>query len=205
MKKPILIACSVVALAGMTAAAQQPQPQTPPTQQTPPDPPSPSQRPPDPSTPSTRPMADMTAATTVTGCLKTWDSRAMAPATGAGSGAGSAASSTASASPSASEFVLTNVEGSRAASGKGSFLLKTSDASVSFAQHLNHKVSVTGTISDAAKGMGRGSDRMSDQPTADKPAADRDASATGRVGADDAKLPTLNVTAIKMLSPTCGS
>ena len=199
MKKSILVACSVVALTGMTAAAQQPQPQTPPTQQTPPAPPDPSQRPPDPNRPmpdAPRPMADVASSTTVTGCLKTWDSRTMAPATGAGSGAGSAAAG--ASSPSPSEFVLTNVEGAPAGgSGKGSFLLKTSDASVSFSQHLNHKVSLTGKISDAAKDMG-----ASTPPTADKPSTDRDASASGR---GDAKLPVLTVTALKMVSPTCGS
>ncbi len=42
----------------------------------------------------------------------------------------------------------------------------------------------------------------------DKPAADRDArdtQATGRVSASDMKLPTLTVTALKMVSPTCGT
>ena len=143
-------------------------------------------------------MADVASSTTVTGCLKTWDSRAMAPATGAGSGAGSAASPAPRRPTGASEFVLTNVEGAQATGSKGSFLLKTSDSSISFSQHLNHKVSLTGTIADAAKSM---DPSASAPPTADKPSADRDASASGR----DAKLPILNVTALKMVSPTCGS
>jgi hypothetical protein len=152
-------------------------------------------------------MADMArTATTVTGCLKTWDSRAMAPATGSGSGAGSAAApvSAAPASPGASsQFVLSNIERSAAAAsrpGASSFLLKTSDSSVSFSQHLNHKVEVTGTLSDAAQGVS-----AADKPMADKPSADRDATASGRVSADDMKLPTMNVTALKMISPTCGA
>ncbi len=148
-------------------------------------------------------MSDMAkTATTVTGCLKTWDSRTMAPATGSGSGAGSAASPVAAApaaTGASSQFVLTNIERSAAASRTpaASFLLKTSDSSVSFSQHLNHKVEVTGTLSDSASGMS-----SADKPMSDKPAG---ASASGRVSADDMKLPTLNVTALKMLSPTCGT
>jgi hypothetical protein len=200
MKKHLLVICSAVAIAGPAIAAQQPQPLTPPTQQTPPS--QPAQRPPDPATttptPATReasPMADMAkTATTVTGCLKTWDSRTMAPATGAGSGAGSAASAVTAPSGSA-QYVLSNIDRTGAASrpAASSFLLKTSDSSVSFSQHLNHKVELTGTLSDAAS------------KPADKPSAERDASASGRVTADDMKLPTLNVTALKMVSPTCGT
>ena len=155
-------------------------------------------------------MSDMArTATTVTGCLKTWDSRTTAPATGSGSGAGSAASPIA-ASPSStgasSQFVLTSIDRSAASSSRpagSSFLLKTSDSSVSFSQHLNHKVEVTGTLSDSAQ-SGPGAS-TADNPTSDKPSTDRDASASGRVSADDMKLPTLNVTALKMISPTCGA
>ncbi len=226
MKKHLLAACSIVAMSGLSLAAQQPPTQTPPTQQTPPS--QPAQRPPDPTTepqnpsptspppttpspqtPATRPpspMSDMArTATTVTGCLKTWDSRTMAPATGSGSGAGSAAAPVGAAPSStgaSSQYVLTNIERSAAASRQGasSFLLKTSDSSVSFSQHLNHKVEVTGTLSDSAQDMS-----SADKPTSDKPSTDRDASASGRVSADDMKLPTLNVTALKMISPTCGA
>jgi hypothetical protein len=226
MKKQILAVCSVVAISGLGLAAQQPPTQTPPTQQTPPS--QPAQRPPDPTTepptprptspppatpspqtPATRessPMSEMArTATTVTGCLKTWDSRTMAPATGSGSGAGSAAAQVGAAPSStgaSSQYVLTNIERSAAASRQGasSFLLKTSDSSVSFSQHVNHKVELTGTLSDSAPDVGGG-----DKPTPDKPATDRDASASGRVSASDMKLPTLNVTALKMISPTCGT
>ncbi len=224
MKKHILAVCSVVAISGLGLAAQQPPTQTPPTQQTPPS--QPAQRPPDPttepttpspttspttpaptSTPSTRtPMSDMAkTATTVTGCLKTWDSRTMAPATGSGSGAGSAASATASAPAAAgasAQYVLSNIDRTGAASraAGSSFLLKTSDSSVSFSQHLNHKVELTGTLSDSASGMG-----SADKPMSDKPSTDRDASASGRVSSSDLKLPTLSVTALKMVSPTCGT
>ena len=226
MKKHLLAACSIVAMSGLSLAAQQPPTQTPPTQQTPPS--QPAQRPPDPTTepqnpsptspppttpspqtPATRPQAPMSemarTATTVTGCLKTWDSRTMAPATGSGSGAGSAAAPVGAAPSStgaSSQYVLANIERSAAASRQGasSFLLKTSDSSVSFSQHLNHKVEVTGTLSDSAQDMS-----SADKPTSDKPSTDRDASASGRVSADDMKLPTLNVTALKMISPTCGA
>jgi hypothetical protein len=160
-----------------------------------------------------------TTATTVTGCVKTWDSRTMAPALGAGSGAGSAASTVGSAPTStgaAAQYVLTNVErtGAAARSGPASFLLKTSDSGVSFSQHLNHKVEVTGTLSDSGRGASSGAssgDRRpadpptADPPTGDKPSTDRDASASGRVSADDMKLPTLDVTALKMVAPTCGT
>jgi hypothetical protein len=226
MKKHILAVCSVVAISGLSLAAQQPPTQTPPTQQTPPS--QPAQRPPDPTTepptpsptspppttpspqtPATRessPMSDLArTATTVTGCLKTWDSRTMAPATGSGSGAGSAASPVGAAPSStgaSSQYVLTNIERSAAASRQGasSFLLKTSDSSVSFSQHLNHKVEVTGTLSDSAPGTS-----SADKPMPDKPSTDRDASASGRVSASDMKLPILNVTALKMISPTCAA
>ena len=213
MKNSILAVCGAVAFAGLTVSAQQPPPQpeqqpiTPPTQQTPPA--QPTQRPPDPypSTPSARaPMADVAGAVTLTGCLKTWDSRTAAPAAGAGSGAGSAASTP--TAPGSTEFVLTNVERSEAARAAGvtgsSFLVKSTDPGVSFSQHLNHKVQLTGTVSDAAKDMGRPTDRNADQPTPDKPSPDASASATGR-GPRDMKMPTLNVTALKMVSPTCGS
>jgi hypothetical protein len=39
----------------------------------------------------------------------------------------------------------------------------------------------------------------------DKPSEARDATASGRVSASDMKLPTLTVTALKMVSPTCGT
>jgi hypothetical protein len=209
MKNRILFTCGALALAGMSVSAQQPPQQTPPpitppTQQTPPA--EPTQRPPDPypSTPSMRPpAADLSGALTLTGCLKTWDGRTAAPATGAGSGAGSAASAPAGSS----EFVLTNVEKSEAsrAAGASSFLVRALDPSVAFSQHLNHKVTLTGTVSDAAKDMGRGTDRNADQPpTPDKPSPDASASSTGR-GPGDMKMPTLNVTSLKMVSPTCGS
>ena len=214
MKKSMLVVCAVVALGGSSAVAQQPQPYpiTPPTQQTPPA--TPKQRPPDPNEParppnpdrpmpdSPRSMADVSNSTTVTGCLQTWDSSKTAPATGAGSGAGSAAPTNgANNSASAAEFVLMRVDGSN----KNGYLLRTTDSSVSFASHLNHRVTVTGTVEDAAKDMGRATDRQGDQPTGDKPQTDRDASASGRVSAGDAKLPILKVTSIKMVSPTCGS
>jgi hypothetical protein len=220
MKKSILAMCSVVAISGAGLAAQQPSPTTPPTQQTPPT--QPAQRPPDPSTPTTQPPTTSSPTTssptsgqdmartsvTVTGCLKTWDSRTMAPATGAGSGAGSAAATTSTtpASPGTSaQFVLTNVEGATGASraAGSSFLLKTSDSSVSFSQHLNHKVQVTGTLSDSGRSTSSATDRAADK--ADKPSTDRDASASGRVSSGDMNLPTLNVTALKMISPTCGT
>jgi hypothetical protein len=234
MKKHVLAMCSVVAVSGLSLAAQQPPTQTPPTQQTPPS--QPAQRPPDPTTepptprptsppppttpspqtPATRepsPTSDIArTALTATGCLKTWDSRTMAPATGSGSGAGSAASPVGSAPSStgaSSEYVLTNVERSGAASrsGASSFLLKTSDSSVSFSQHLNHKVEVTGTLSDSAQGA-HGTTSGHGTSSADKPPdnpTDREAAASGRVSAADMKLPTLDVTALKMISPTCGT
>jgi hypothetical protein len=197
--------CSLVAVSGVGLAAQQPPSYPPPTQQTPPT--QPAQRPPEPTTqrptdpttepvtpPATRPsspMADIArTSTTVTGCLKTWDDKKMAPST-----------TTASA-----QYVLTNVERAGAASNASgsSFLLKTSDAGVSFSQHLNHKVEVTGTLSDSAP-TSTSTAGTPDRPTTDKPSADRDASASGRDTASDMKLPTLNVRSLKMISPTCGT
>ena len=210
MKKQILVVCSAVAISGVSLGAQQPPPQpqplpqTPPTEQTPPAQPAPRTQ--EPATRQSAPMSDMArTATTVTGCLKTWDSRTMAPATGSGSGAGSAAAPVGAAPSStgaSSQYVLANIERSAAASRQGasSFLLKTSDSNVSFSQHLNHKVEVTGTLSDSAQDLS-----SADKPASDKPSTDRDASASGRVSADDMKLPTLNVTALKMISPTCGT
>ena len=100
-------------------------------------------------------MGDMAkTATTVTGCLKTWDSRTMAPATGAGSGAGSAASAVSGAERAGRGAVRPHQHRSYRRGGRGgasSFLLKTSDSSVSFSQHLNHKVELTGTLSDSGR------------------------------------------------------
>jgi hypothetical protein len=189
-------ACSLVAISGLSVAAQQPPTQTPPTQQTPPS--QPAQRPPDPTTepvtPAQRPSAPMAdiarTATTVTGCLKTWDDKTSAASTTAASG----------------QFVLTGIERAGGASrgAASSYLLKSSDPGVSFSQHLNHKVEVTGSLTDSAPGMGTGTSTSGTpaKPQSDKPSTDRDASATGRT--DDMKLPTLNVRSLKMIAPTCG-
>ena len=205
MKKHMFAAAgvwSLVAVSGVGLSAQQPPAYPPPTQQTPPTqpaqrPPDPAPRPTDPTTEpvtpqATRPsspMADIArTSTTVTGCLKAWDDKKMAPSP-----------TTASA-----QYVLTDVARTGAASKNAgsSFLLRTSDAAVSFSQHLNHKVEVTGTVSDSAP-SGTSTAGTPDRPTSDKPSAYRDASASGRE--TDMKLPTLNVRSLKMVSPTCGT
>jgi hypothetical protein len=133
---------------------------------------------------------------TATGCLKSWD------------GKGSPGAST-----SGSQFVLTNVEhgkpgGSKTPSSAGQassdtgragglvYVLSAGSSGVNLSQHLNHKVQITGT--KAAGKQGADMAAPSTPPAQDRP----DQDPAQKMGAA-ASMPTINVTALTMVSSTC--
>jgi hypothetical protein len=195
MRTNIFTACGALAVAGLTVSAQTPQ--TPPSQ------------PPTPAT-SQRPM-DAGSPVTVTGCLAAWDGKSMSSS---GSDAGSAASSSARASDATAKYMLTNVQhgtgspsttsGATSAGGAGSSYMLKADSTVKLSAHLNHKVSVTGTLDKLSAPSGSESARTP-SPT-DPSAIDKPAAASGSARAHDTgsmKLQTLKVTSVTMVSATC--
>ena len=179
MTRHVLAACGAIAIASATVTAQSPQPSTA-------------------QPPATQPAAaarasDAEKMVTVTGCLAKAGSSASAP-------------SSASAAGSSGGFVLTNAQyGSKtmsspssaapanppaASSGAGraaasSYALKTQGATVDLSQHLNHTVTVTGTIDMAGPSAGTSPPSATDST---RPAA---------------TMPTLNVTTVTMVSSSC--
>ena len=188
MKKHILAACSALALAGVTAAAQTPSP----------------------SQPTTSPSAQPAGGTiTVEGCLK--------PATGSAStGAGAATGTTGTpgatgTSGAAAQYMLTDAEtkgsGTAAATGttggtsaargavnEDEYLLRADSASVNLAQHVNHQVEIVGRLAPGAMG-GAASPTTGTPGTPGAPTGTRSGSASGH--------PTLTVTSVKMIAANC--
>jgi hypothetical protein len=190
MKKHIVIACSIAALTSGAVTAQQ-----------------------------SSPASKSTDATTVnvTGCLKTWD--------GNSTGGAAAGSQAAGSQAAGAQFVLTNVEhgasgdarstppsADKAASERGRaggqiYILSAGNSGVNLSQHLNHKVTVTGTKMAGHKGTsGSGTSDMS--ATADRPgASSAPATAPGQDRADKAtpaaSMPALSVTSLTMVSSSC--
>jgi len=122
---------------------------------------------------------------TVTGCLKTWDEAMSAGRSGAAPGA---ATSAAQKSVAATKYVLTT--------DKTSFALKAEGTTVDFSKHVNHKVELTGTMDASAQ-----------SPEA-RSSGTAGSTGTGTPGRGDSAamgmaMPTLNVTALKMVSATC--
>lgn len=180
MTRHVLAACGAIAIASATVTAQSPQP--------------PATQPATTAASQAAPASDTPKMVTVTGCL----ARA--------GGSASAPSSTSSASGSGG-FVLNNARlGSKAmsspdsaapanppgaSSGPGpaaasSYTLKAQGASVNLSPHLNHTVTVTGTI-DSMAGSSAGTSPPSATDST-RPAA---------------TMPTLNVTTVTMVSSSC--
>ena len=200
MSPNIFAACGVLVVAGLTASAQTPQ--TTPSQPT------------SPAT-SQKPM-DAGGPVTVTGCLAAWDGKSMS-SSGPSTDAGTAASSSAPASGATgagASYVLTSVQQgtgsasttSRASSASvaGKYLLKA-DSTVNLSAHLNHKVTVTGTLDKMSAHTG--SDVSANAPSStDPPRTDKPATASESAGAHDMgsmKPQTLKVTNVTMVSATC--
>ena len=175
MTRQVLATCGAMAIAGLAVSAQSPQPSTA-------------------QPPSTQPAASARASDsdkllTVTGCV------ARAGSTSPTSSAGAAGST--------DGFILTNAQlGSKAKSSPdspaattppaastgprstaSSYTLKAQGAGVDLSAHLNHKVTVTGTLDSMAS------------------------SSAGTPSATDARpaaaMPTLNVTSLTMVSSSC--
>jgi hypothetical protein len=200
MRTHIFTACGVLVVAGFTASAQTPQ--TPPSQ---------------PTSPATSQKSmDAGGSVTVTGCLAAWDGKSMS-GSGPGTDAGSTAPSSAPASGptgAGASYVLTSVQqgtgsasttsSASSAGVAGKYLLKA-DSTVNLSAHLNHKVTVTGTLDkmspDSGGGASAGAPASTDPPRTDKPAT-----ASGSERAHDMgsmKPQTLKVTSVTMVSATC--
>jgi len=197
MSTYIVAACGVLAVAGLTASAQTPQ--TTPSQPT--------------STATSQKPMDASGPVTITGCLAAWDGKSMS-SSGAGTEAGTSPSSSASASGPSSAgagYVQTSVQqgtGSPSTTSSASvaakYLLKA-DSTVNLNAHLNHKVTVTGTIDKMSADMGSG---MSTSVPSSRgaPRADKPDTASGSSRAHDMgsmKPQTLKVTSVMMVSATC--
>jgi hypothetical protein len=200
MSTHIFTAFGVLVVAGFTASAQTPQ--TTPSQPT------------SPAT-SQKPM-DAGGPVTVTGCLAAWDGKSMS-SSGPGTDVGVTGSSSAPASGATgagASYVLTSVQqgtgpapttsSASSAGVAGKYLLKA-DSTVDLSAHLNHKVTVTGTLdkmsADRGSGVSAGVPGSTDPPRTDKPAT-----ASGSAHAHDMgsmKPQTLKVTSVTMVSATC--
>lgn len=148
------------------------------------------------------PAAGADAAISATGCLKPWVQDAAGPA---GSPSGAVSPSEAAQSPGGARFTLTQIDAteglpaSEAATDKAELrFLLTPDASVNLTAHVNHRVTVTGTIPP---------DQSAAADARPKPA---------RPGSGEANLPAkpaesahpympLNVSAVKMVAASCAS
>ena len=202
--KTSLAACCAVFAAGLTVAAQSPNPQQP----TQPQQPRPqTQRP-----QADRPMSgDHGSMMTVTGCVKPWDESMAAGRAGTTAGA---KSQTAGAATSAMpRYVLTDVThdnmgsadaakakqnpyGSAAASKGQTLALEVKDTTVDLSKHVNHKVQLTGSLD--AKGHG------SPQQSSTGTAGSTGTATTGRsTNALEMTMPKFSVTALKMVSTSC--
>jgi len=147
-----------------------------------------------------KPMSSELRTITVTGCVKTWTGST------ASSGTTTQPSNPETGKPadtpkSGAQYVLSDITtapGDMAKSSPSttsgsatatSYLLMAKDSSVNLSQHLNHKVTVSGTV-----GAGSQSGTMS-KPSSSTP----DSSATGMSN----QPATLTVTTLTMVSATC--
>jgi hypothetical protein len=183
MTRHVFATCGAIAIAGLTVTAQSPQPSTaqPPATQ--------------PATSQSARASDSDKTLTVTGCV-------------ARAGSSASATSSPSAAGSSGGFILTNAQSGKAMSSPdnpasttppaassgprataSSYALKAQGAGVDLSQHLNHKVTVTGTI-----------DSMAGSSAAASPSGPPSATDAARPAA---AMPTLNVTSVTMVSSSC--
>lgn len=186
MRKILLSSLSAVALAAAAVSAQTP------------------------SAPgSTQPSPPATGKPiTVTGCLK--------------SGSSTTGSTTATGNTSAAQFMLTNVdaEAGAAAAKPGapgtpeagrsgtmpaskSYALRTPGGSPNLAAHIDHKVSVTGTVSTDSDMSDKTPGRPGAPETEGRPGSVPSPGTTARPGSDPERMPTLTVTTVRMVATTC--
>ena len=218
MKKNIVAACGIAALSSLTLAAQQSS---------------------QPSTRAGQSGSESGQTVTVTGCLQSWDGSSTVGRSGT---TPSRPESSASSSSSAGgQFILTNVQqggssdsssasstsstsspsttaspGSSASSssrGAGqTFILSAGSSGVNLSQHVNHKVTITGTTMSGRSGSS-GSGTTDQSGTADRPGSSTSPGSSASPGSSSASdrgtatpassMPTLNVTSIKMVSANC--
>jgi hypothetical protein len=196
MRRTILAACTAITIAGLTLAAQ-----TPPTP-----------RPTQPQPPAAGASSSDTTTLTLTGCLKAWNTSTMGRTGSAPTDPQSGAPSLASGNP---EYVLTDIEDSTRKSGATGgaatatppmvrpgishdmYLLKAKDSTVNLAQHLNHKIQVTGNVSaDSTLKSPATATPPPSTPEAGAPTPRDTSSAAGRPA-------TLTVSSLTMISATC--
>lgn len=196
MTTHIAAACGVLVVAGLTASAQTPQ--TTPSY---------------PSSPTAQKPMDPGRSVTVTGCLAAWDGKSMSnsrPTTDAGSASPSSAPASGPTSAGAS-YVLTSVQQGTASASTtssvgvaGKYLLKA-DSTVNLSAHLNHKVTITGTVDKMSGDTGSGVTANTPSAT-ELPRTDQPSTASGSARAHDMgsmKPQTLKVTSVTMVSATC--
>ena len=199
MRNAIFATCSAVAVVGAISLSAQTTPA------------------PSPSSPRA-PQATAASSITVTGCLKPWDGSAMGPTTGA------TTPGTTAATP--AKFLLTNVvdptAGRSGAPGSGTpgtpttapadrmgasadakqYTL-TASSSVNLAQHLNHQVSVTGTLTPASGStMGTPGSTTGTMPSRPGDPA-RPGEMGSHAGMGAANAGTITVSSVTMVNATC--
>lgn len=191
MRTYILVVCGML-VAGLAVSTQTPQAQP--------------ERP-RPVTPAPA-SAGAAGSITVTGCLVTSDGKSAARGSHEAAPA-SASGSTGSATDAA--YMLTNVQrGSSSASSRSqkSYVLEA-DSTVNLSAHLNHRVSVTGSVDKSAHNRSHATSEPGaaqpgpppTDPPADTPAKARDAQRAHDMRA--MKHETLKVTSVSMVSATC--
>lgn len=207
MRNAIFATCSAVAVVGAISLSAQTTPA------------------PSPSSPSA-PQTTAAPSITVTGCLKPWDGSAM------GTTSGTTTPGATSASP--AKFLLTNVvdptAGRSGAPGAGTTgtttpapadrmgagadakqYSLTASSSVNLAEHLNHQVRVTGTLSPAASStmgtMGTTPSRPGDPARPGEPMRPGETARPGETGSHAGmgapNAGTITVSSVTMVNATC--
>ena len=189
MRRTILAACVALAFAGLSVAAQTPQPTRPSQPRT---------------SAATTPAPDITTMT-LTGCLKPWSGPMVGAATPTIPDGGRPVMSD-------PQYVLTDLDDSARKPGGTAetpvpktpaahdmYLLKAKDSTINLSQHVNHRVQVTGTVSSDSSSRGPSTSSASPSvptPESGAPTLRDTVSAAGRPA-------TLTVSSITMISATC--
>ena len=176
MTRQVLATCGAMAIAGLTVTAQSPQPSTA-------------------QPPSTQPAAaarasDSDKLLTITGCVARAGSTSPTASAGAASSGGfiltnAQAGSKAMSSPESPSATTPPGASTAPKSTASSYTLKAQGMGVDLSAHVNHKVTVTGTLDSSSAAT---SPSSSPSATEARPAA---------------AMPTLNVTSVTMVSSSC--